>query len=244
MTLLPALVLLITLTGGGTALAQTQGGRGGSNSGNGSTSAESTSKWARLPANQKAALQPLAAEWDNLDEAHRRKWMAMARNFDRISVQEQATLHSRMTEWASLSPRERVHARLNFAEVQRLAPEDERKAKWEAYQALSEAERKSLAEEAPPRRGTALPVRPVPRERLAPVPPAALQSGHGGPRIALTPPPPRTSPAANNPPSTESTATPSANALVPMPVPAEAAPSHPAESLSPDAPAPGRLAAP
>lgn len=246
--LLPVLVLLAALTGGGTVSAQIQGGRG-AGVGSASSSTESASRWVRLPAPQKAALQPLAAEWDSLDEAHRRKWMAMARNFDRMSEQEQATLHSRMTEWAALSPRERVHARLNFAEVQRLAPEDERKAKWEAYQALSDAERKALAERAaPPPRGTALPLRPVPRERLAPVPPAALQSGHGGPRIALTPPPrtPSTAAAvpAAAPPAGAAPAAAPVNAPMPAPPPADAAPSSLADTQSPDAPTPGHPVAP
>jgi len=141
MNWLPALVLIAAFTGAGTVLAQAQGGR------NAASTSESASKWARLPANQKLALQPLATEWDSLDEAHRRKWMAMARNFDRMNPQEQATLHSRMTDWTALSPRERMRARLNFAEVQRLAPESERKAKWEAYRALSEDERKALADQ-------------------------------------------------------------------------------------------------
>ena len=190
MAVLPALLLLAAFAGAVAAPAQAQGSRRATASAN---EDNAPSKWARLPARQQAALRPLAAEWDGLDAAHRRKWMALARNFDRMSAQEQATLHSRMTDWAALSPRERVRARLNFAEVQRLAPEGERKAKWEAYRALSEDERKALAERAaPPPRGTALPVRPVPPERLAPVPPAALQGTHGGPRIVLTPPPPQT----------------------------------------------------
>ena len=246
MPLLPVLVLLVTLTGGGTVSAQAPSGRSAATG----ASAESASRWARLPASQQAALQPLAAEWDGLDEAHRRKWMAMARNFDRMSEQEQATLHSRMTDWTALSPRERMRARLNFAEVQRLAPEDERKAKWQAYQALSEDERRALAERAAPApRGTALPVRPVSRDRLAPVPPQALQSGHGGPRIALTPPSARpTSPAAAVPavlaPASEASMVLPANALVAPAPSTDMAPPSALESLSPDAPASDRTAAP
>lgn len=185
MTLLPALVLFAALAGAAATPAAAQEAQRRPVS---AGATEGTAHWARLPASQKKALQPLAAEWDKLDEAHRRKWMALARNFDAMGPQEQSTLHSRMTEWALLSPRERVRARLNFAEVQRLAPESERKAKWDAYQALSEDERRALAERAVAPRGTAPPVRPVQRERLAPLPPAALQRGHGGPRIALTPP--------------------------------------------------------
>ncbi|MDA7416221.1 DUF3106 domain-containing protein [Xenophilus arseniciresistens] len=188
MTLLSLLVLSVALTGAVAAPAAAQEGMTNpASSSRASNVAEGAARWVRLPTSQKKALQPLAAEWDKLDEAHRRKWMALARNFDSMGPQEQSTLHSRMTEWALLSPRERVRARLNFAEVQRLAPEAERKAKWDAYQALSEEERRALADRAVTPRGTALPVRPIQRDRLAPLPAAALQNGHGGPRIALTP---------------------------------------------------------
>ena len=244
MHLLPALVVLVALSGAGATLAQTAGGR------NAAVSTETASRWSRLPANQKLALQPLGTEWDGLGEAHRRKWLAMARNFDRMSPQEQATLHSRMTDWAALSPRERVRARLNFAEVQRLAPESERKAKWEAYRALTEEERKALAERATPTpRGTALPVRPVARERLAPVPPAALQGGHGGPRIALTPAAPRPPAAVATPapvarPTEPSSSAAPAHTLVTPPTPAEPPTAPAAESPSSDQPGPGRPFAP
>jgi len=148
-----------------------------------------SSRWGQLPPAQQAALQPLASEWDGLSDAHRRKWLALARNFGRMSAEEQGTLHSRMTQWATLSPRERSRARLNFAEVQRLAPVDKRKAQWDAYRALTEDERKALAQRATATpRGSAIPPRPVPESRLAPIPPNALSPGPGGPRIALTPP--------------------------------------------------------
>jgi hypothetical protein len=87
---------------------------------------------------------------------------------------EQARLHSRMAEWAVLSPQQRTAARLNFAEAQKVAPDDKR-AKWEAYQALPPEEKKRLAagaaaaKPAPP--PTAIAVQPVPRDKLAKVPP-------------------------------------------------------------------------
>ena len=49
-----------------------------------------------------------------------------------------------MREWAALSPQKRAAARLNFAGVQKL-PQEDKKAKWEAYQALSSADKKKLA---------------------------------------------------------------------------------------------------
>lgn len=182
--------LALALGGPVGAGAQDRGNaNGGSAKHSAGADAAASERWQQLPPVKQAALAPLASEWDKLDEAHRRKWQALARNFDRMAPEEQQTLHSRMAEWAALSPRERVRARLNFAEVQRLAPSDQRKAQWDAYRALSDEERKALADQATKLpRGTALPVRPVPQGRLAPVPASAYQSSYGGPRIALTPP--------------------------------------------------------
>lgn len=147
-------------------------------------------RWTTLTKAQQQALAPLAPHWNTLSDAQRRKWIALSRNFDRIGAAEQAKLHERMTDWAALSPRERALARLNFAEVRNLAPADQLKAKWEAYQALSEAERRKLAESAGGRSmGAAPAARPVPADKLVPVPATAFQQPHGGPRIQIVPSP-------------------------------------------------------
>lgn len=191
--------------------------------------------WTDLTAAQQVALRPLAQHWNGLNDAHKRKWLALSRNYDRLSADEQATLHGRMAEWAGLSARDRAQARLNFAEVKRLAPADERKAKWEAYQALSEEERRKLAASAVAVPTTAaLPLRPVPERKLAPVPDGALGQGHGGPRIQLAPPaaqPPLLAPV---PPSAEAmfpqpATTPAAPAAVPAPAPATTPPTAASE---------------
>ena len=119
--------------------------------------------WRDLSARQQRALEPLALQWDSLTEPHKRKWLALSRNYARLSPAEQEVLHSRMTEWATLSNQQRSQARLNFAEVKQV-PVDERKAKWEAYQALSEEERRELAARAKPRPGAAVAIRPVPAQ--------------------------------------------------------------------------------
>lgn len=186
--------------------------------------------WTDLTAAQQAALRPLAQHWNGLSEAHKRKWLALSRNYNKLSADEQATLHGRMAEWAGLSARDRAQARLNFAEVKRLAPADERKAKWEAYQALSEEERRKLAASAAAVPTTAaLPLRPVPERKLAPIPDSALSQGHGGPRIQIAPPRTQAPLLAPVPPSAEAmypqpAATPAAAAPVPAPAPATAAP--------------------
>jgi hypothetical protein len=133
--------------------------------------------WRELTPEQQHALYPLTLVWDELSEQHKRKWLALSRNHAKLSPAEQAIQHSRMTQWATLSQRERAQARFNFAEVKQL-PADERRAKWEAYQALSEDEKRRLAERAPARPvGVAPTIAPVPARKLAPVVAPALRNG-------------------------------------------------------------------
>ncbi|QLQ00858.1 MAG: DUF3106 domain-containing protein [Burkholderiaceae bacterium] len=66
--------------------------------------------WNELGPAEQRALRPLAASWAQLDEAQRRKWRALAKDFDRMPPAEQALLQTRMTEWAALSPRQRAGA--------------------------------------------------------------------------------------------------------------------------------------
>src|SRR5215207_8987840 len=142
--------------------------------------------WRDLSARQQRALHPLAAQWDGLTEPHKRKWLAISRNYATLSPAEQEILHSRITEWATLSNQQRTQARLNFAEVKQV-PVDERKAKWEAYQALSEEEKRELAARAKPRPGAAVSIRPVPAQKLVQLPSATPDAPHT-PRIQLAPP--------------------------------------------------------
>lgn len=144
--------------------------------------------WRELTARQQVALRPLATHWDALSEAHKRKWLAMSGNYAEMPAADQATLHSRMSEWAGLSVQQRTQARFNFAEVKQL-PVDERKAKWEAYQALSEEEKRQLAERANTRpRGATATARPVPIQKLVPIPTHSARGPEHMPRIQLAPP--------------------------------------------------------
>jgi hypothetical protein len=183
------LVLGVMMAGGlaSPAWAQSPAAPGVAGSGPAMKSPPSKPLWRDLSAKQQQALHPLASHWDGLSEAHKRKWLAVSRNHAQLSPAEQATLHSRMTSWAALSQQQRAQARFNFAEVKQV-PADERKAKWEAYQALSPEEKRRLAEGAAPRPpGAAGTIRPVPAQKLAPVPAAAPRGQHG-PRIQLEPP--------------------------------------------------------
>lgn len=142
--------------------------------------AASPSGWVALTPAQQRALAPLAGTWDSLSRAQQRKWLALSKNYPRLQPPEQDTLHSRMSEWTRLSTRERAQARLNFGEAKRLSTAD-KKALWEAYQALPAEEKSRLATGAPAEPPTtAAAVRPVARQKLTRVPAADFR----GPRIA------------------------------------------------------------
>jgi hypothetical protein len=116
------------------------------------------------------SLKPLAANWDTLGEAQKRKWIAIAANYPSLAAPEQTKLHSRMTEWVSLSQQQRDQARLNFAQTKQLSP-TQKTATWQAYQALSPEEKKKLATSATPKPGgAAAAAKPVPPQKLAKVP--------------------------------------------------------------------------
>ncbi len=138
--------------------------------------------WSELSTTQQQALKPLSKLWPTMTAAHKRKWLAVSQNFVQLSDQEQITIQSRMQEWAALSPQQRSAARLNYAGAQQLPGEDKR-AKWEAYQALSPEEKQKLAaQQSRPVGGGAPAIKPVASEKLA-SPPIA-NSNKALPRIA------------------------------------------------------------
>jgi hypothetical protein len=69
------------------------------------------------------------------------------------SADERQRIQARMTEWAALTPEQRGAARLQFKQAQQLAPSN-RQARWDAYQALPDAEKKELAARAAPAAAT------------------------------------------------------------------------------------------
>lgn len=132
--------------------------------------------WTELTAMQQQTLKPLAASWDSISEPQKRKWLEISKNYHSLPPQGQATMHSRMNEWVALSPQQRAEARLNFAKTKELSKQltpEEKKAKWQTYQALSPEEKQKLAAKASVRpAGAATAVKPVAPQKLAAVPPA------------------------------------------------------------------------
>ena len=169
--------------------------------------------WMDLSDSQQQALAPLAQLWPTMTEPHKRKWLAVSQNFGQLTVDEQSTVQGRMHEWAALSPQQRSAARLNYADAQQLLQED-KKAKWAAYQALSpEAKQKLAAQQNKPVPGAAPAAKPVAASKLA-TPPSA-SNNKTLPRIAsdqaapttLLPNPVNTT-SAPTAPATDSTPTP------------------------------------
>lgn len=129
--------------------------------------------WEVLNTPQKLALYPLAERWALLSEVQKKRWLALAQTFPTLPEQEQEKLHDRMTEWASLSAQQRNQARLNYADSNRLA-RDNKLAQWQAYQALSDEEKRKLAARAAPKpQGAATALKPVPPRKLAQIPAAS-----------------------------------------------------------------------
>lgn len=132
--------------------------------------ASANTGWLSLNAAQQSALSPLSKHWNTLSDGQKRKWLAVSKTFPKLAAADQEKLHSRMLEWAALSPKDRELARLNFAQTKSVTKSD-LAANWEAYQALSPDERKKLAESAKVKPvGAAVAIKPVAPDKLATVP--------------------------------------------------------------------------
>lgn len=191
--------------------------------------------WETLNTPQKLALYPLAERWALLSALQKRRWLALAQNFGNLPAEEQARLHERMTEWASLSAQQRNQARLNFAVTNRLAPEDKR-SQWDAYQALSDADKHLLAARAAAAKpqGAATALKPVSPRKLAKVP-AALNAPGNPANPPKVPPLASNAPARIAAPGPESRAEPAdAPGMAPPPA------AMPAAAASAPASAPGQ----
>ncbi|MBE7418378.1 MAG: DUF3106 domain-containing protein [Ideonella sp.] len=116
--------------------------------------------WQALTPAQRSALAPLQSDWASIDAPRRAKWIEIAGRYQKMTPDEQKLMQARMTEWSRLSPKDRARARLTFQQVKQL-PQDERRDRWQAYQALSESQRQELAARAKQsgtrRNGTAKP---------------------------------------------------------------------------------------
>ncbi len=156
--------------------------------------------WSELTPMQQQSLKPLAAGWNTINESQKRKWLEISKNYATLSPDDQGKLHSRMNEWVALSSQQRAQARLNFAKTKELSKQltpDEKKAKWQTYQALSAEEKAKLAQKAPPQpTGAATAIKPVAPQKLTAVQPHSAASAPDAKKAATAAPKMVVSPAA------------------------------------------------
>lgn len=127
--------------------------------------------WNALTAPQKEALAPLSAVWTNISPVKKQKWLDISKGFALLSAEGKETLHLRMKEWVSLSPKQREQARINFVQTKKLTTDD-KQTQWQAYQALSAEEKQKLAKinMATQPAGAAPAFKPVPKGKLVTTP--------------------------------------------------------------------------
>ena len=101
--------------------------------------------WDLLTPEQQEILAPLESDWSTLSKDRQKKWVAVANRYPQMSDSEKNVLQSRMTEWAKLSTEQRRVARDNYLSTLKFPPEKKAEA-WQAYQQLSEEDKKKLAE--------------------------------------------------------------------------------------------------
>jgi hypothetical protein len=89
--------------------------------------------WNRLSAVQQRTLEPLRASWSSMTAEQQNKWRLIADHIRAKPQQVQRRHAERIAEWASLSPQQRAHARLNFLELAQRYNPRQRKEQWQAY---------------------------------------------------------------------------------------------------------------
>ena len=184
------------------------------------TTLASGPRWGELTPEQREVLDQLEERWPMMGAVQKRRWMALADGYDKLSPREQHKFHSRMNDWSNLSAQQRNQARLNFALTKQLATD--KQAQWEAYLALSEEEKRLLAARAAPKVVTAAPAnKPSPSKKLTRIP-AATTTPSTLPNLPKIPPA-----AISLPPSVPLLPLPNVEGTVPRPpTTVETAPIH------------------
>ncbi|WP_294000793.1 DUF3106 domain-containing protein [Sphaerotilus sp.] len=111
------------------------------------TSTPAGPAWTTLSASERQALQPLQAQWNDIDSLRKQKWRDVAARYAGLPLVQQERLHERMVEWATMTPVQRNMARISFEELRKL-PATERQTRWDAYQSLPAEQRLALSTQA------------------------------------------------------------------------------------------------
>jgi len=160
--------------------------------------------WDSLSPAQRQVLAPLQRDWPSIEAARKEKWLEVAARYPSMPPAERQRLQDRMSAWARMTPAERTRARQQYQETRQL-PTEEKQARWQAYQSLTEDERRDLAQRArPPAKGgaaeTSRPaarngsrksnvVVPAPAAKAPLVAPSVVNARPGATTTTLTTPP-------------------------------------------------------
>lgn len=132
--------------------------------------------WQELSPQQKDVLEPLAADWDQMESFRRKKWVGIAARYPYMSAEEQSRIQRQMREWAKLTPQERKAAREKYKSLRQAPPEQRAnvKQKWQEYSELPDEEKKRLQAAAAAKKPVATQPKPVVRSKQPPLSPAAV----------------------------------------------------------------------
>jgi hypothetical protein len=143
-----------------TASAAAPGGASAAALAVGSVASDSPTSWSHLTDAQRVALAPFEKQWDSFSDERKQKWLKIASRYHRMSPEAQEKLHKRMEEWVRMTPDQRQVARENY-QVSKQVPLEKRKEAWDAYQKLSEEQKKKLAASEHGRRPTVVSAPPT-----------------------------------------------------------------------------------
>lgn len=92
--------------------------------------------WSGLTAAERAALAPLASDWNRFPAVQQERLLAVARHYPSLTPAQQQLLQKRLRSWSRLTPEQRQAARQNLSRIQTLPVEDQARIKQRWLDAL------------------------------------------------------------------------------------------------------------
>ncbi|KMZ13205.1 putative transmembrane protein [Candidatus Burkholderia humilis] len=164
-------------------------------------SSDSPLSWSHLSEAQHVAIAPFATLWDSFSDKRKQKWIKIASRYHKMLPEAQERLHKRMEEWAHMTPDERKVARENY-QVSKSVPLEKREKAWDAYQKLSEEQKKKLAASERTRRPNVVSAPPTGKTEVKDINRLVAErerghasAGHAEPTSHASAPPPASVPA-------------------------------------------------
>jgi hypothetical protein len=98
-------------------------------------------RWSELSTLQREMLAPLSGEWDHISPAGKKTWLIIADRIALKSHDEKIRAQKRIQAWAKMTPEQRKIIRANYALAKKKLKPDEKMARWQNYQQLTEEQR-------------------------------------------------------------------------------------------------------